>query len=81
MKAEKFPDSSLQVVPLDGIAHLLADNNPQTRPAQTVGTEEYQEKTGGVTPPFSCCRKEFKPTQQPIIFGKGWVRTLTAQLV
>lgn len=78
VKTKELSEPSLQVIPPHRLSHFLADNNPQTRPTLSVGTQKYQEIPGGMPPPPSRGRKEFPSNEEPVLFGKGLVRALAS---
>jgi hypothetical protein len=78
VKTEEFPESPLQVIPPYRLSHFLADNDPQTRPALSVGTQEHQEIPGAKPFPPSRGSKVFPSKEESVLFGKGLIRALAS---
>lgn len=78
VKTKELSEPSLQVVPSYRLSHFLADNDSQTRPTLSVGTQEYQEIPGGIPLPPSRSRKKFPSKEESVLFGKGLVRALAS---
>ena len=78
MKTKELSEPSLQVVPLYGLSHFLADNDPQTRPTLSIGTQEYQKIPGSMPLSPSRGRKKFPSNEKSVLFGKRLVRALAS---